>query len=270
MRPYTPELMEESKAKLAELERKDRERVMLEESRNRVESFIYLIKNKLVDDEEAIGKVTTEEQRAELAKLASDAEEWMYDEGYNADLATMEDKYAELSTPANKVFFRVSESTARPEAIKALQTKMTKVEDLMKKWETTMPQVTEEERAEVLAKVEDVRKWISEKEEAQEKASPSEDPVFTSEEVPAQSKPIETLVARLNRKPKPKPEKKNETKSEGNETEAKAEAEESETATEGESTEKTEGESAEKTEDEPKTEQDSSSEEEKGEADDEL
>jgi hypothetical protein len=112
----------------------------------------------------------------------------------------------------------------------------------------------------VLAKVEDVRKWISEKEEAQEKASPSEDPVFTSEEVPAQSKPIETLVARLNRKPKPKPEKKNETKSEGNETEA--EAEESETATEGES--------AEKTEDEPKTEQDSSSEEEKGEADDEL
>jgi len=260
VRPYTPELMEESKAKLAELERKDRERVMLEESRNRVESFIYLIKNKLVDDEEAIGKVTTEEQRAELSKLASDAEEWMYDEGYNADLATMEDKYAELSTPANKVFFRVSESTARPEAIKALQTKMTKVEDLMKKWETTMPQVTEEERAEVLAKVEDVRKWISEKEEAQEKASPSEDPVFTSEEVPAQSKPIETLVARLNRKPKPKPEKKNETKPEGNETEA--EAEESETATEGES--------AEKTEDEPKTEQDSSSEEEKGEADDEL
>lgn len=229
--------MEESKAKLAELERKDRERVMLEEARNKVESYIYQIKNKLVDDEEAIGMVTTKEQREELSKLAADAEEWMYDDGYNADLATMEDKYAELSTPAEKVFFRVSESTARPEAVKALQTKLSKVEELMKKWETTMTHITEEERAEVLSKVEEVRKWIAEKEEAQSKLDPSEEPAFKSEDVPSQSKPIETLVARLNRKPKPKPEKKNETKSEGNETET---GEGNETATEETSDEKTE------------------------------
>jgi len=255
VRPYWPELMAESKAKLAELERKDRERVMLEEARNKVESYIYQIKNKLVDDEEAIGKVSTEEQRAELSKLAEDAEEWMYDDGYNADLATMEDKYAELSVPAEKVFFRVSEATARPEAVKALQTKMTKVEELMKKWETTMPQVTEEERAEVLAKVEDVRKWISENEEAQAKADPAEEPVFKSEDVPAQSKPIETLVARLNRKPKPKPEKKNETKPEGNETEAEG----NETTTE-EPSEKTEStdDSSEKTDDSSETTDESS------------
>lgn len=227
--------MAESKAKLAELERKDRERVMLEEARNKVESYIYLIKNKLIDDEEAIGMVSTEEQRAELSKLAADAEEWMYDDGYNADLATMEDKYAELSVPAEKVFFRVSEGTARPEAIKALQTKLSKVEDLMKKWETTMPQVTEEERADVLAKVEDVRKWISEKEEAQSKLDASEEPAFKSEDVPSQSKPIETLVARLNRKPKPKPEKKNETKSEGNETDTEGNETKSE-ETEGKET----------------------------------
>lgn len=251
VRPYWPELMEESKAKLAELERKDRERVMLEEARNKVESYIYLIKNKLVDDEEAIGKVSTTEQREELSKLANDAEEWMYDDGYNADLATMEDKYAELSGPAEKVFFRVSETTARPEAIKALQTKLTKVEDLMKKWETTMPQVTEEERADVLAKVEDVRKWISEKEEAQAKTDPSEEPAFKSEDVPSQSKPIETLVARLNRKPKPKPEKKNETKSEGNETDAAGEgnetsAEEPSDEKKEESSESSEGDKEEK------------------------
>ena len=227
VRPYWPELMAESKAKLAELERKDRERIMLEEARNKVESFIYRIKNKLIDDEEAIGKVSTEEQRAELSKLAQDAEEWMYDDGYKADLATMEDKYAELSGPAEKVFFRVSETTARPEAIYALKTKMQKVQDLMKKWETTMVQVTEEERAEVLQKVDEVLAWIAEKEEAQAKADPTADPVFTSEEVPLQSKPIEALVARLNRKPKPKPEKKNETKSsEGNETKANETAEE--------------------------------------------
>ena len=267
VRPYWPELLAESKAKLAELERKDRERVMLEEARNKVESYIYQIKNKLIDDEEAIGKVTTEEQRAELSKLTADAEEWLYDDGYNADVATMEDKYAELYMPAEKVFFRVSEMTARPEAIKALKTKMTKVEELMKKWETTMPQVTDEERAEVLSKVEEVRKWISENEEAQAKADPTDDPVFKSEDVPLQSKAIETLIARLNRKPKPKPEKKNETKSEGNETQSEGNETSADEKSSTTSDETTANESSKKTEDSEKPEMDTDEDEDEAEGD---
>jgi hypothetical protein len=50
----------------------------------------------------------------------------MYDESYNVDLAV------------NKVFFRLSESTAQLEAVKALQTKIIKVKYLAKKWETTV------------------------------------------------------------------------------------------------------------------------------------
>jgi hypothetical protein len=46
----------------------------------------------------------------------------------------MEDKCAEQSTRVNKVLFRMSESTARLEAVKALQPKRTKVEYLAKKW----------------------------------------------------------------------------------------------------------------------------------------
>jgi hypothetical protein len=62
----------------------------------------------------------------------------MYDVSYHVYLAAMEDKCAEQSTRVNKVFFRMSESTARLEAVKALQPKITKVEYLAKKWETTM------------------------------------------------------------------------------------------------------------------------------------
>lgn len=199
IKPYTAELLAESKAKLLDLARKDKERMQLEESKNKVESYIYYIKNKLVDDEDAINKVSTEEQRAEILKLAEAAEEWMYGDGATADLATTEDKYAELSMPAEKIFFRRSEMTERPEAIKALQSKLSKVEELMKKWETTMPQVTEEERAEVLSKVEDVKKWIAEKEEEQSKQAAHDDPAFTSSEVPLQTQPIEMLVAKLKR-----------------------------------------------------------------------
>ena len=199
VQPYSPELLVESKAKLAALARVDKERILLEEAKNKVESFVYYIKNKLIDDEENVNLVSTEKQRGEILKLAEDAEEWMYDDGADADLATTVDKYAEISTPAQKVFDRVTEMTARPEAIAALRSRLAKVVDLMKKWETAMPQVTEEERQEVLAKVEEVSVWISGKEEAQSKVEPHEDPIFSSAEVPTQIRPIEMLVAKLKK-----------------------------------------------------------------------
>lgn len=207
---------------------RDKERMMLEESRNKVEAYIYRIKNKLEDDEEIISKVTTDKQREELRKIATSAGEWLDDEGYSADLATMEDKYAEMSVPFEKVMLRVSELTDRPEAVKTLREELTKVEQLMSKWETERPHVTEEERASVLEKVEEARKWLSKQEDAQSKKKPHDEPAFLSSDVPKQMAPIEALVIKLGRKPKPKPPKKNETKAEnetatGNETESSEE-----------------------------------------------
>ena len=99
----------------------------------------------------------------------------------------------------------------------------------MKKWETTMAHITEEERSEVLDKVAEARKWVEEKTGEQEKADQTADPVFTSEEVPGQTKKIESIVGRLTKKPIPKPEKKNETDTDKNETTSEG--------SEGESTE---------------------------------
>jgi hypothetical protein len=212
--------MAESKAKMEELARKDLERQLLDEARNNLESYIYLIKNKLSDDEEAIGKISTEEQRTECQTLAEAAEEWMSDDGYGADLATMTAKLSELTTPFEKIRFRQAEAVARPEAMSALTKKLAKIEELMKTWETTMPQVTEEERNEVLVKLEVVKTWMKDQEEAQSKVAASEDPAYKSVDVPLQTKTVEAILGRLSRKPKPKPPKKNETKADSNATKA--------------------------------------------------
>merc|ERR1711957_117661 len=86
----------------------------------------------------------------------------------------------------------------------------------------TMTHITEEDRTEVLDRVGEVRKWIEEKVGEQEQADVAGDPVFTSEEVPGQTKRIESIVAKLMKKKKPKPvEKKNETEAaDKNETDA--------------------------------------------------
>jgi len=226
IQPYSITTLTESQEKLSEMAASDAERIRLEEAKNRYESFIYRIKNKLIDDEEAIGAVSTEEQRDALLKSSQDSEEWMYDEGYDADLVTYEEKYVELYEPAEKVFFRVAEVEARPKVIKDIDEKLGKIITLVTKWETTMPQITAEERANIVEKVDEVKKAIAEKEEAQAAADPTEDPVYKSAEIPLMTKEIHTILSKLSKRPKPKAEKKNETdvKNEGNSTEKKDDA----------------------------------------------
>lgn len=226
IQPLSAALLAESKAKMDELARKDKERVMLEEARNKVESYSYYIKNRLIDYEEEVAKVSTEEQREEIRKLASDAADWLDFDAYDADLPTMEAKYKEMSEPAEKIWFRMKELKARPEAIAALNTKLDKVDEILKKWETTMPHVTEEEKDEVREKLATVRVWIQEKLDAQDAKASHEEPAFTSEEVPLQSKAVERLVMKLSKKPKPVSEEKkaeNQTESDGNSTTPDAE-----------------------------------------------
>lgn len=212
VQPYNDVIMAESKAKLNELARLDKERMMFEEVRNNYEAYIYTIKNKLVDMEEEINAVTSAEQRELVSNAADAAEEWMYDNGYTADFKTYSTKYEELKAPFEKILFRVKEVTARADAIAELSKKLEKVESLMTKWETTMPQVTEEERSEVLAGVAKVREWIAEKVAAQAAADPTSDPVFTSDEVPLQTLSLQSTVSRLSKKPKPAPKKEDKSK----------------------------------------------------------
>jgi hypoxia up-regulated 1 len=180
---------------------------LLEEARNKVESYIYFIKNKLVDDETLISAVTNEAQRDECHKLAVDGADWLDNESYGADLATMEDKYAEISVPFENILLRVAELTKRPASIEKVNKRLDDMEALMSKWETEKTQVTDEERKSVLNKIEEVKKWLDEKETAQSKRQAHEHPAFLSDEVLMQLMPIESLVVKLGRKPKPIPPK---------------------------------------------------------------
>lgn len=164
-----------------------------------------------MDDEDNIARVTTEDQREEVSKLATDAEDWMYEDGYDADYVTYADKYAELSTPFEAILYRVAEQIARPDAIDALKKKLTKAAELLTKWETEKPQVTEEEREDVKAKMAEVETWIEEMEKKQSETPDHEMPAFKSADVPLQFKGVEKLMKSLSKKPKPKPPAKNET-----------------------------------------------------------
>lgn len=225
VQPLSDILVQEYKDNLAELTRRDKERILLEESKNKLESYIYYVKNKLADDEDSIAKISTEEQREELSTLAREAEDWLFDDGDTASPDALSAKLGELMAPAEKVWFRLRESVQRPAAVKALREKLTTIEENFNKWVAETTHITEEEKSDVFEKIESARKWLSDKEEEQATKLPHEDPAFASDEVPLQTIPIQKLVAKLSKKPKPKVKK--------NETEAKAAESGNETATEG-------------------------------------
>merc|ERR1739841_74937 len=176
--------------------------------------------------------------------LAMDAEDWLFDEGDDADLATIQAKYDELATPAEKVWFRLKEMKARPDAVKALTEKLVEIEEKFTKWVSDLTHITDEEKEEVYSKIEGAKKWLSDKVDAQAEKAGHEDPVFTSEEVPLQTKPIQKIIAKLSKKPKPKPPKVEKKETESNSTEEeqseKKGDEESEGAPETEEKEETE------------------------------
>ena len=221
IQPLSRDLIEEYKANIAELAELDMQRVLLEEAKNTLESYFYKVKNKLLDEEESIAKISTEEQREELTKLAREAEDWLFDEGDTASLETILAKYEELAVPAEKVWFRLEEMTKRPAAVKALNEKLVEIEEKFTKWVTNLTHITEEEKEDVFGKVESARKWLSDKVDAQAEKAGHEDPVFTSEEVPLQTKPIQKIIGKLSKKPKPKPPKVEKKETEKNSTEEK-------------------------------------------------
>lgn len=239
IQPLSKDLIEEYKVNIAELARLDKERILLEEAKNKLESYFYSVKNKLLDDEENIAKISTEEEREELKKLSSEAEDWLFDEGDTADLETILSKYDDLATPAEKVWFRLKESTARPAAVKALNEKLVEIEEKFTKWATNLTHITDEEKGDVFAKIESARKWLADKVDEQSQLAAHDEPIFASEEVPLQTKPIQKLISKLSKKPKPKPKvEKKETPKNNTETKASNE-DENENATTTETSEET-------------------------------
>ena len=155
-----------------------------------------------------MGKVSTSEQREEVLTVARQAEEWL--EEANSLTTTVKEyneKYKSINVKAEPIFYRYSELTARPAAIKKLQGVLSQLREKIGTWTEKLPQITEKETEGMLEAIQKVDSWIEKKEEEQKTKPSHEEPAFESSEVPIQLKPVQTLFEKLIRKPKPPPEK---------------------------------------------------------------
>lgn len=204
-----------SKRKLTRLAKADEARKAKETALNDLEAYVYKIRNRLRDEDgkDQLGAVSSEEQREAIITSCNDIEEWLYDEGRNAELSEFKKKESEIQDPADKIFKRFKESIDRPKAVKKALKQLQNVTKKIDTWSEKMPHVSEEEVQSLRDLIEGVQGWIASKVEEQEGADPFGDAVFSSYEVVSEMKPVSALFEKLLRKPKPAPPKLNTTES---------------------------------------------------------
>lgn len=112
---------EESLKKVDDLNELELQIVRRESALNALESFV-IEANQRLDEEEYASCATPEEIEA-LRKACSEVQDWIYEDGENADADTYEKKLSELQDKANPIYARHWEHKERPETLETF-TKM--------------------------------------------------------------------------------------------------------------------------------------------------
>jgi hypoxia up-regulated 1 len=207
LRPHTGEEKALSAARLAALRLRDELKREKADARNSLEGYLYDVRNKLADQEEAAAQVSTEEQRSAILSAVEAADEWMYDEGRDVAAAVYKAKMGEVKALAEPVFLRMKEGPGglRAAALEAGRKNVAEIRAMVKKWNITMPWLTGNDTAPLLEEAGRVEGWLDEMEAAQGKLAGHEAPAFLSKDVEPQLKKMKEMALRLARKPAPPP-----------------------------------------------------------------
>jgi heat shock protein 4 len=174
--------------------------------RNELESYIYDMRDKITMDS-SLGAYATQAEKDEFVKKNEDAENWLYEDGFDAKKDVLAQKLGELKKLGDPVERRAVEAEARPVAIASLQKNVEKY----KKWladaqaSDDFAHITEEEFSTCHKKCDEVSNWLYEMLDKQGSLPQNVDPAFTTAEVTSKNKGLSNVCSPIVHKPKPKP-----------------------------------------------------------------
>lgn len=112
---------EESRKKVDDLNELELQTVRRESALNALESFVIEANQRL--DEEEYASCATSDESEGVRKACAEVQDWIYEDGANADADTYEKKLSELQAKANPIYARHWEHRERPETLETF-TKM--------------------------------------------------------------------------------------------------------------------------------------------------
>merc|ERR1711871_143425 len=198
-----------SVAKLKALDDADAERKIRDGLKNDLETYVFSTRSKIREAEEEVSKVSTDEEREKIMEDLEAIEEWLYEDGEdggaNAPTDAYKQKMEKMDKRVNAIFHRLAELEARPKAIEAARSILEAATSKIAEWAEVRPQISEDDAKSAKLMVEEVGKWLDEKEKKQAELATTDTPAFSSTDVKKQIRPLSRLISSLLSKKLPSP-----------------------------------------------------------------
>ena len=228
--PLGKDHLEAIRTRFAEIKRLEDERKALAGLKNDLEAYVFEIRGKLLDLEDADpdgwddgllqGIATLEQVEAARSVLAA-AEDWLYDAPESeVTLDAVETKLDEARGMGGKILFRLAEVEARPAAVSKARSFIDDARVMLEEWTQERTWLPEDDVEAAKQGVDNLATFLEDSEKKQAATAAHEDPAFTSKEVRAKVRVLGERITRLGQVKKPvvKEDKTNKT-SEANVTE---------------------------------------------------
>ncbi|KAL7440035.1 hypothetical protein ACHAXH_008857 [Discostella pseudostelligera] len=176
------------------------------DARNELESYIYDMRDKIVSESQ-LAPYATDSEKATFPTMLETYENWLYEEGFDANKSVYVKKLDELKKVGNLIENRQYEARTRPNAMSTLQKTVEKYTSWLNtsSGDENYDHITDEERATCSDKTDTTSAWMYDMLDKQGGLAANADPVVTVEQIFSKNKELNDVVSPIMHKPKPAP-----------------------------------------------------------------
>lgn len=172
------------------------------DKKNELESYIYTIRDRL---DGPLKQFVLDNDRQKLQAAATTAEDWLYNEGYDATKSQYSKKLDELKSNVQPVEFRFNEHSSRPPAVEALKKQLELAKNFASSYDEVHSHITDEERNNVRNAINTAESWLYDMIAKQGDLNLTSPPVLTVDSITKKRNELFAISNPIMTKPKPKP-----------------------------------------------------------------
>jgi hypothetical protein len=187
------------------MSKKDKEIQETNELRNSLEGYVLEMRGKL---EGSLGPYMDAGARETFISQLNDMEEWLYEDGYDAEKAAFEERLKNLKLTGDPVDKRSDEAKRRPQCIRDLNRAIAEATALAQSKDKKYDHIPKEERDKAVKKCTESEEWLKKELQKQDPLSLADDPVVLCDTLVKKKKEVKEYCASIMNKPKPKPKPK--------------------------------------------------------------
>lgn len=202
----TEDQLRVGKARLKWYKERDEDKIKTDIAKNDFESMIYKLKDWLREEEN--WPFVKEDERETYLEQLTEMEDWLYEDGSDMNYTVYQDKAKNITRDFNKFDGLKQGEIFRSQIVEKTNEALIAYENRLEDIKVNKTWITEEEVSDVQSKIDDLRVWLKNQTETQDKLEKYETPAFNADQVVKQMKALKKLYTKVSGKKKPKPPKK--------------------------------------------------------------